>query len=269
MLERFKGRVQEGMQVRSADGDKLGKIVACQPTGFMVEKGFLFPKDLLVPYDRITNVGNNEVFISMARADLGEPVPAGTARAGAGGLTEDVKGAARSVKEAFSGGAGEALAAGEGMRREALDEFGKAAEVCVPLVEEEIVTQKRVEKVGEVHVRKEVVTEEKQITIPVTREVVRVERVAVTHDARTGDELFRKESYDFPVSEEHVTIEKRPVVHEELHVGKEIQQGEEIAKATVRRERADVETTGSVRRAEGARGDVGQIRAQAAAGGKR
>jgi hypothetical protein len=37
----------------------------------------------------------------------------------------------------------------------------------------------------------------------------------------------------------------------------------------VRRERAEIETVGAVRRAEGPRGDAGQIRAQAASGTKR
>jgi uncharacterized protein (TIGR02271 family) len=116
-----------------------------------------------------------------------------------------------------------------------------------------------------VHVRKDVITEEKQITVPDTREVIRVERVSVTHDVGAGARIFEKETYDIPISEEHVTIEKRPVVHEELHVGKEIQQGEETASTTVRRERAEIETMGAVRRAEGPRGEAGQIQAQAAA----
>ena len=94
----------------------------------------------------------------------------------------------------------------------------------MPLVEEELVTSKRVDKVGEVHVRKEIVTEEKQITVPVMREVVRVERVPVSHDVRAGDQVFEKASYDIPIREEHVTVEKHVVVREELHVGKEIQQ---------------------------------------------
>ena len=100
------------------------------------------------------------------------------------------------------------------------------------------------EKVGEVHVRKEIVTEERQITVPVTREVLRVERVSVSHEVGDGTKLFEKESYDIPIREEHVTVEKRAVVREELHVGKEIQQAEEVASATVRRERADIETWG-------------------------
>ena len=39
-------------------------------------------------------------------------------------------------------------------------------------------------------------------------------------------------------------------MREELRVGKEVQQGEETARATLRREHAEIETKGSVRRAE-------------------
>jgi uncharacterized protein (TIGR02271 family) len=275
MVERFRGRVSEGMQVKSADGEKLGKVVACQPAGFVVEKGFLFPKDLLVPYERITNVGNGEVLISLARADLGDQGGAraigGVARAagssalsGASSLADDVKGVASRAKDAVMGAAGDARAALAGDERAkkngALDQFGTASEICVSLAEEEIITTKHVEKVGELHVRKEVITEEKQITVPVTREVIRVERVSVNHEVTAGDPIFEKESYDIPIREEHVTLSKHPVVREELHVGKEIQQGEETASATVRHERAEIETLGSVRRAGAPSNDAASMR---------
>ena len=250
MVERFRSRVSEGMQVRSSDGERLGKVVACQPNGFVVEKGFLFPKDLLIPYERITNLANGEILIAMARADLAESSAARTAAA------TEAKAVAHPIKETLPGEA--EAATGEGER---LDEFGKAGQLRVSLVEEEILASKHVEKVGEVHIHKEVVTEEKQITVPVTREVIRVERVPVTHEVRAGDKIFEKESYDIPICEEHVTIEKHPVVHEEIRVGKEIQQAEETASATVRHERAEVDTKGAVRRAEAPRG--GSISGQA------
>jgi uncharacterized protein (TIGR02271 family) len=81
--------------------------------------------------------------------------------------------------------------------------------------------------------------------------VIRVERVAVSHEARAEDHPIEEVAYEIPIREEHVTIEKHSVVHEELRIGKEIQRGEETASATVRRERAEVETLGPVRRAEG------------------
>jgi uncharacterized protein (TIGR02271 family) len=247
MVERYRSRVSEGMQVKGADGEKLGRVVATHPSGFVVEKGFLFPRDLMVPYERITGVSNGEIVISLVRADLNEP---GAARTVAATTTnkaaEDVKGAARKIEEAISGRAGDGTAAlGEAHA------FGKAEELRVPLVEEEIVTTKHVATVGEVHVRKEVITEEKQVTVPVTREVIRIERVPVSQEVRAGDTAFERVSYDIPVREEHITVEKHAVVREELRVGKEILQGEETASATLRREHAEVETTGPVRRAEG------------------
>jgi len=269
MLERWRGRISEGMQVRSSDGERLGKVVACQGGGFVVEKGFLFPRDLLVPYERVTDVRGGEIVLSLARADLAEAGPARAAAGTASPATEEASRAARVAREAAPSAAGEARAAlGAELRAErgALDEFGKSREIRVSLVEEEVVASKRVEKVGEIHVRKDVVTEEKQITVPVTREVIRVERVAATQGTRPGEHVFEKESYDIPISEEHVTVEKRPVVREELRVGKEIQQGEETASTTVRRERADVETLGSVRRIGDGSQEAAPLRA---AGGKR
>jgi uncharacterized protein (TIGR02271 family) len=251
MVERYRSRVSEGMQVKGADGEKLGKVVATHPSGFVVEKGFLFPRDLMVPYERITAISNGEIVISLVRADLSEPgaaraVTAATAT-GASKVAEEVKGAARKLEEAVTGRAGDGRAALTGEAHA----FGKAEELRVPLAEEEIVTSKHVEKVGEVHVRKQVITEEKQITVPVTREVIRIERVPVSQEVRAEDKAFEQVSYDIPVREEHVTVEKHTVVREELRVGKEILQGEETASTTLRRERAEVETTGPVRRAEG------------------
>jgi uncharacterized protein (TIGR02271 family) len=242
MNERTRFRVSEGMRVRSADGEKLGKVVACDPNGFIVEKGVLFPTDLAVSHERIADVRNGEIFLTLARAEIGERGAHTT------GMTASSTVSTASAKAAQNGaGAARAELDLEG-RPAGFEQFGKSGEIHIALVEEEVLTSKHVEKVGDVHIRKEVITEEKQISVPVTREVIRVERVAVKQDVPPGEKVFQKESYDFPISEEHVDIEKRAVVREELLVGKEIEQGEETAKATIRRERAEVETKGPVRR---------------------
>ncbi|APR77827.1 Hypothetical protein A7982_03174 [Minicystis rosea] len=251
--------MSEGMQVRSSDGEKLGKVVACQPTGFVVEKGFLFPKDWTVPYDRISDVRSGEILLSLARSEIGEQ-----------GIRS--AGAVASAKESLQTAAAEARAAlgsEERAVRGTFEQFGKSGEIHVPLVEEEVIASKHVDKIGEVHVRKEIITEEKQITVPVTREVLRVERVAVSQDTRPGDKVFQKETYDIPISEEHITIEKRPIVREELVVGKEIEQAEETASTTVRRERAEIETSGPVRRAVAPGNDTTQLRPTGTGGSRR
>jgi uncharacterized protein (TIGR02271 family) len=274
MLERFRDRISEGMQVKSSDGEKLGKVVLCQASGFLVEKGFLFPKDQLIPYERITGIHNGEILISLARAEVGE-APAGRVAAAASGVAADVKGAGKSIKEAVTGAATEARAtlaevgAKGAPKSTSLGTLGEPVELRVDLVEEEIVTRKHVERVGEIHVRKEVITEEKQITVPVMREVIRVERVSVSHDVRPDGKAFEKESYDIPVSEERVDVEKRAVVREEIHIGKEIERAEEIARANVRRERAEIETLGPVRRADAPSNDQSALRPTGTGGARR
>lgn len=255
MGERMRSRVTEGMAVRSTDGQKLGRVVACQPGGFVVEKGFLFPRDTLVSYERITNIADGEVILSLTQEELREPVAragsaGATARATVSSMTEEVKEAAHRAKEAITGTT--TTGHNGGSTRETLAAFGTAGEIRVPLVEEEIIATKRIDTIGEIHVKKQVITEEKQITVPVMREVIRVERVPVSHEAHAEDRPFEEASFDIPVREEHVMVEKHPVVHEELRLNKEVERVEETAKATVRRERAEVETTGTVRRAEGA-----------------
>jgi len=265
------------MQAKTSDGERLGKVVSCQPNGFVVEKGFLFPRDLLVPYERVSAVGDGELVLSIARADLADvgnarPAATGPARTTESELAEKARATARATERAAATAAGEtraALAGEEHAKTAGLDQFGKAGEICVPLVEEEIITKKHVEQVGEVHVRKEVITEERQITVPVTREVLRVERVSVGHEVGNGDRPFEKESYDIPIREEHVTVEKHPVVREEVHVGKEVQQDEEVTSATVRRERAEIETKGAVRRSVGVSPQPGAMHAAGKGGPNR
>ena len=64
------------------------------------------------------------------------------------------------------------------------------------------------------------------------------------------------ETIEVPVREERVTAEKRPVVYEEVEVGKRAVQETERVSDTVRREVAEIETEGNVN-VGGARGATG------------
>ena len=61
------------------------------------------------------------------------------------------------------------------------------------------------------------------------------ERPATDADLETGDEIR------IPLTEEHVRVEKTPVVKEEITVGKRQVQGTERVQDTVRREEARIE----------------------------
>jgi uncharacterized protein (TIGR02271 family) len=111
------------------------------------------------------------------------------------------------------------------------------------LREEELAIEKDVVQKGEVRVRKEVVSEERTIDVPVTREEVVIERTPVA--GRSADAgVGTNEEIRIPVSEEQVRVEKTPVVKEEVKVNKRRVQDTERVRDTVRREEARVEEVG-------------------------
>jgi uncharacterized protein (TIGR02271 family) len=74
---------------------------------------------------------------------------------------------------------------------------------------------------GEVRVRKDVVTEDQTIEVPVTREELVLERVAVPPDTPASSaDIGRSPEIRVPLSEDSVRVEKQPVVREEVVVGK-------------------------------------------------
>src|SRR5512143_1647622 len=125
---------------------------------------------------------------------------------------------------------------------EALDAQYKSARAAegatIQVREEELQAHKRRVETGAVRVRKEVVTEHRTIEVPVQREEMVIER-----RAPTGEPI---EEIRIPVSEEQVTVEKRPVVKEEVTVGKRVVEGTERVGGEVRKEVVRVEREGDV-----------------------
>jgi uncharacterized protein (TIGR02271 family) len=115
----------------------------------------------------------------------------------------------------------------------------------IQLKEEQLRAHKQAVKTGEVHVRKEVVTEHKQVNVPVEREEVVVERRSAGRRAASGD--MKREEIRIPVKEEKVTVTKTPVVKEEVSVGKRKARGAHTVSGTVRREELAVEHEGQAR----------------------
>ena len=109
------------------------------------------------------------------------------------------------------------------------------------LREEELVARKQSVESGRVRVAKEIVSQERTLEVPVTREEVYVERHPV--ERRPSDQPIdeRGDTISVPVHEERVEVEKRPVVYEEVGVGKREVQATERVSDTVRREEARIE----------------------------
>jgi len=62
--------VSEGMMVRSSDGKKLGRVLACMEGRFIVEKGCFFATDYLARYDDVSDVEGDEIHLARAEEEL-------------------------------------------------------------------------------------------------------------------------------------------------------------------------------------------------------
>jgi len=110
------------------------------------------------------------------------------------------------------------------------------------LKEEHLKTHKQSVATGDVKVRKEVHTDHKQLTIPVEREEVVIERRPAGGRA-SGD--MKAEEIRIPTREEKVTVTKEAVVKEEVAVGKRKVRDTQTVSGDVRREELVVEPGGA------------------------
>lgn len=242
--------VREGTTVQSRDGEKLGKIVACGADSFIIEKGIFFPKDYEARYDDILDLEGDVLVLAVGRDELrradgelhGETGKRETGDLG-GARMRDTEAGRDRARADYGQGIGETLESGTGRR------MTTEGEVSVPVAEERLEAEKRMREAGSVSVKKSVVTENKTMNVPVTREVVNVDRVEARGDAPAGT-AFQEKDISIPVHEEEIEVSKRPVVKEEVQVRKGVEQHDEAVSGTVRREKVDVKTEGDVERSE-------------------
>jgi uncharacterized protein (TIGR02271 family) len=110
---------------------------------------------------------------------------------------------------------------------------------------EHLQASKQPAQVGEVILRKEIVTEQESIDIPVSHEEVIIERRSLAGDvAAAGERLEAGQEIHIPVSEERVDVTKRVVTTEEFVVGKRELQETRHFTDSVQHEEARLEQKG-------------------------
>lgn len=130
--------------------------------------------------------------------------------------------------------------------------FGMNEAQSMELREEELRMRKEAVQTGEVSLRKEVVTETRNIEVPVSREEVVIERHRLSADevaraGATGQEISasaEREEIRIPVSEERVIVDKTVVPREEVTVSTRRVEGTERVSEDVKREEVRVEREG-------------------------
>jgi uncharacterized protein (TIGR02271 family) len=124
------------------------------------------------------------------------------------------------------------------------DVSGPTTDEAMTRSEEELHVGTAERERGRARLRKYVVTEEVQQTVPVQREEVRVEREPITDanldDATAGPDISEEE-HEVTLREEEVVVEKRAVPKERVRLSKETVTDEEQVSEEVRKERIEVE----------------------------
>jgi uncharacterized protein (TIGR02271 family) len=124
------------------------------------------------------------------------------------------------------------------------DTSGPTTDDAMTRSEEELRVGKTQRESGRARLRKYVVTEEVQKTVPVQREEVRLEREPIT-DANVGDATdgpaISDEEHEVTLHEEEVVVEKRAVPKERVRMDKQTVTEDETVSEQVRKEQIEAE----------------------------
>ena len=124
------------------------------------------------------------------------------------------------------------------------DTSGPTTDNAMTRSEEEIAVGKREVETGRARLRKYVVTEEVQTTVPVQREEVRLEREPITDGnagAATDGPAISEEEHEVVLHEEEPVVEKRVVPKERVRLDKETVAEERTVTDEVRKEQIEAD----------------------------
>ncbi|MBA3618917.1 MAG: PRC and DUF2382 domain-containing protein [Acidothermales bacterium] len=124
------------------------------------------------------------------------------------------------------------------------DTSGPTTDDAMTRSEERLSVDKEKREAGRARLRKYVVTEQVQQTVPVTREEVRIEREPIT-DANRGDAMggpdLSEEEHEVTLYEERAVVEKETVPVERVRLSKEQVTEEQTVSEQVRKEQIETD----------------------------
>ncbi len=132
------------------------------------------------------------------------------------------------------------------------EEINKSSDVIgqiplvIPVIDEKIVVTKKTVETGKVRITKKRIEQEGTLQVPLTKEVVQVERVPVNRFVDTVPQIrYEGEVMIVPVVEEVAVVEKRIRLVEELRITKQQVQTQESQQITLLKEEVTVERVAS------------------------
>jgi uncharacterized protein (TIGR02271 family) len=127
-------------------------------------------------------------------------------------------------------------------------ELYKPQDQKIKLYEERVFANKHREKTGEVAIGKKVETQTAQVSVPIEKERVIIERTTPTEatEVAPGSVNFQEgEVARMEVYEETADIQKKAFVREEVNIRKEVTQDTVTSNETIRREELDIDVDGN------------------------
>ncbi|HEV2929360.1 MAG TPA: YsnF/AvaK domain-containing protein [Propionibacteriaceae bacterium] len=124
------------------------------------------------------------------------------------------------------------------------DTSGPTTDDAMTRSEEELQVGTETRERGRARLRKYVTTETQQVTVPVQREEVRVEREPITDanlDAATSGPAISEEEHEVTLREEEVVVDKRAVPKERVRLDKDTVTDERQVAEEVRKEQIEVD----------------------------
>ncbi|HLL55974.1 MAG TPA: YsnF/AvaK domain-containing protein [Myxococcaceae bacterium] len=234
--------IHEGMVVRAADGKRVGRVLFVEELHFIVERGLWTPRDYRLDMRDVAGVVGRELhlvpgcelpvekqggvlrrlrdFLGLGAREQAVASDSAVAREGVhparGAVRADEAQSGKTVASEPSPGVATAPSAGVDFSGEMAaglqvrgSDAGASGEDEAPAVSP-----------GGVQVKKEVITERKQLEVPLRHERIRVERRAVPPQP-APEATFEEEVQYIQLQAEEAEITKRPVVTEHVLVQKE------------------------------------------------
>jgi uncharacterized protein (TIGR02271 family) len=244
-----------GRTLRDRSGDKIGEIDAIyvddqtdKPEWALVKTGLFGGKPMFVPLAGASPEGENVLAQVEAQQvkdapkidpdqELSEQQEAELFRHYGIDYTEQGSVTATDSPNDGQGGNGQAGAVGR-------DTSGPTTDDAMTRSEEELRVGTADRERGRARLRKYVVTEQVEQTVPVRREEVRVEREPITDanvDQATSGPEISEEEHEVTLHEEEVVVEKRAVPKERVRMDKDTVTDEETVSDEVRKEQIEAE----------------------------
>jgi uncharacterized protein (TIGR02271 family) len=246
-----------GRDLQSQDGDKLGKIEEIyldtqtgEPEWALIHTGLFGTKQTFVPIREATP-GDDALRVPFEKAQVKDAPKIDPD----GSMSQDEEAElyrhygmsyseSRSDTGLPEGGSGIAGHTGTDAPPVGRDVSGPETDNAMTRSEEELRVGTAERETGRARLRKYIVTDQVQQTVPVKREEIRLEREPITDQNRdaamSGGELTEEE-HEVTLHQEEPVVEKRTVPKERVRLDKDVEVEERTVSEDVRREEIDVD----------------------------